>query len=148
MNNFTIKGDHNFLSVTFSEVFGFPENTCHWGGYEIKSLIEIKSGPFYLKSIFYTSTGEIYNLFKELKQCNSNLTGTINYVSFEGNLELKINYDNLGHVNVKGTFSEQNDFNNELQFEFLTDQTFISSSLIELEKISDKYGDMKGIKKE
>ncbi|MBS1587933.1 MAG: hypothetical protein JSS82_20560 [Bacteroidetes bacterium] len=55
-------------------------------------------------------------------------------------------YDQLGHVDVSGSFSETNEYANELIFVFKSDQTFIANTLRELSAIVDKYGDMKGVK--
>ncbi|MFN8361262.1 MAG: hypothetical protein U0264_15225 [Candidatus Kapaibacterium sp.] len=145
MESFTIKGESNFITLTFIEVFGFPETTCHWGGYDLRSEIEIKSSGFYVKSVLFTSTGEIYQFFQLLKSSNEKLRGAATFVSYEGNLDFIVEYDNRGHVNIKGSFSEQNLFENELKFEFISDQTYIHSSLKELSLLADKYGDMKGI---
>jgi len=146
MDSFTIKGGADFITMTFEEVFGFPNETCHWGGYDLRTTLEIKSRGFYLKSTLYTSTGEIFEFFQQLKNCNDKLTGTAYFKSYEGNLEINAHYDNAGHVNVEGKFSEQNEFGNKLQFEFNSDQTFIRYTIDELQIIADKYGDMKGIK--
>lgn len=147
MDSFTIKGETDFLTLTFQEVFGFPDTTCHWGGYDLQAILEIKSSGFYVKSTLYTSTGEIFDFFQQLKNCNDKLKGTSTFTSYEGNLELTAAYDNAGHVSIKGKFSEQNEFNNKLQFEFPSDQTYIRSTVADLEVIADKYGDRKGIKK-
>ena len=56
MDSFTIKGENGFIKITIDEVFEFPDRTCHWGGYDVKATAEIKSGNFYVKSSFYTST--------------------------------------------------------------------------------------------
>lgn len=106
MESFTIKGESDFLTLTFTEVFGFPETTCHWGGYYLRTMIEIKSRGFYVKSVLYTSTGEIYQFFQQLKSNNEKLSGTAKFISYEGNLDFTAVYDNFGHVNIKGRFSE------------------------------------------
>lgn len=147
MEKFTIKGNSDFITVIFEEVFGYPDSTSHFGGYDLRTFIEIKSGNFCVKSSLYTSTGELYEFYQNLKKCNEELTGTANFISYEGNLELIAEYDNLGHVNIKGAFTEQNQYDNELKFEFSSDQTFIKSTVNELGFIADKYGDKKGIKK-
>ena len=147
MESFTIKGEFDFITLTFEEVFSFPETTCHWGGYDVRAILEIQSGDFHVKSNLYTSTGEIFEFSQQLKSCNEKLKGTSKYISYEGNLELIAEYDNAGHVNVKGEFSAQNQFGNKLTFEFSSDQTFISIALKDLEAIAEKYGDKNGIKK-
>jgi hypothetical protein len=75
------------------------------------------------------------------------LKGEAYYNPYEGNFEMSVVYDNLGHINIKGKFSQQNQFDNQLQFNFLTDQTFIHTRVEELELIAKKYGNLKGIKK-
>jgi hypothetical protein len=147
MDEFTIKGETDFIKVTFEEIYGFPENICHWGGYEVRSTLEIKSGNFKVKSTFWTSTGELFNFFQGLKECNTKLSGTATYNSYEGNLNIKASYNNIGHVNISGSFSEQNQFQNNLKFEFLSDQSFIKYSVDQLALIASKYGGIMGIKK-
>ncbi|MFD3003030.1 hypothetical protein ACFS7Z_21880 [Pontibacter toksunensis] len=148
MEEFSIRGDNrNYIKISFQEVYGFPESTCHWGGYEFRATFEIKSGSFTVKSIFWTSTGEMYEFYKKLKACNSELKGNVNFVNYEDNLDFTAKYDDLGHVKVQGRFNELDEFNNELIFEFNSDQSFISSTLEELKPLVLKYGDMKGIKK-
>ncbi len=145
MEEFTIYAGADFVKVKLENVYGFPENTCHWGGYDVQAGIEIKSGKFNVKSSFWISTAEIYNFTRELKQCYNTLKGCANLISYEGNLKLIGEFDGIGHVIFKGYFSEQNEWANELRFEFESDQTFIQSTLVELEQIVLKYGDAKGI---
>ena len=144
MNSFTIKGNADFVKVDLIEVFGFPNETCHWGGYDVKAGIEIKSGNFHVKSTFYSSTGEFYQFYERIKNCNKHLSGKVIYKNYEENFFLIITYDNQGHVNISGTFSEENSYCNKLDYEFNTDQSFIRYTIEELELLVDKYGDMKG----
>ena len=145
MEEFTIYAGADFIKIKMANVYGFPENTCHWGGYDVQAGIEIKSENFHVKSSFWISTAEIYDFTQELKLCYNTLNGSANLISYEGNLKLVGEFDGIGHVNFKGYFSEQNEWANELNFEFMSDQTFIRSTLDELEQIVLKYGDAKGI---
>ena len=129
------------------DVYGYPESTCNWGSYDLRTYLEIKSGNFYVKSTLWTSTGEIYEFYKILETCNEEVKGIANFYSYEGNLALKVIYDNLGHVIVKGKFSEQSQFANELKFEYESDQSYLGLTLEELKQIVLKYGDMTGVKK-
>jgi hypothetical protein len=147
MEGFIVKGEGDLIEFIFEEVYRFPETTCHWGGYEVRSILKIKSGNFIVKSILFTSTGEIHEFFLALKKCNEELKGVAYYRSYENNLDVQATYDNLGHVNIKGAFSENNQFGNKLIFEFNTDQTFINETLRDLSLLENKYGGMKGIKK-
>ncbi len=145
---FVIQGESgNYLQVAFREVYGFPESTCSWGGYELRSALEIKSGGFYVKSILFRSTGELYELYQQLLLCNKSLTGSASYITYENNLTMIAEYDNTGHVNISGRFAEQLGPDNALTFEFATDQTFIQQTLKQLSQIVSKYGGMAGIKR-
>ncbi|WP_210489403.1 WapI family immunity protein [Rufibacter aurantiacus] len=133
MEEFSIVGENgNYLKVTFQEVYGFPESTCHWGGYEVRAAVEIKSGSFTAHSIFWTSTGELYEFFKRLKACNEEVEGNVDFANYEDNLRLTANYNNLGQVNIKGNFYALSDLKNELLFEFNSDQSYLNATIREL----------------
>lgn len=147
MEKITLQGEENYLNITFEEVYGFPKSTCSWGGYEVRSTLKIKSGNFQVASTLWTSTGELNDFFQQLKECNRNLKGIAKYKSYEGNLKLSVTYDTItGHVNIIGEFSEQNMLNNNLRFHIISDQTFITKTIQDFEPISEKYGDMFGVK--
>ena len=71
MESFILKGENGYIKIELEQVFDFPNTTCHWGGYDAKTKIEIKSGNFKVNSSFYTSTGEIYLFYKSLKEKNN-----------------------------------------------------------------------------
>ena len=145
--SFTVQGESgNYLRIIFEEVYGFPETTCGWGGYDLRSSLEIESSSFKVKATLFTTTGELFLLYQQLRKYNELLTRSANYSSYEGNLEFIAQYDNLGHVSISGRFAEQTERNNVLLFEFITDQTFIRATLSQLEQIAGKYGGMEGIK--
>lgn len=147
MEEFSIIGENdNHIIIEFTKVFGFPEKTSHFGGYELQASLKIKSGNFNLKSSYYTSTGELFMFYEQLKKINEKVSGKANYSSYEANLKLDIEYDKLGHVNVSGSFIENTFYNNKLSFEFETDQTFITQTINDLKVIVDKYGGLKGVK--
>lgn len=148
MEEFILAGDNNnFLKIELDKVYGFPDETCHFGGYDTKSKIEIRADGFGVLAEFYISTGEIFEFYKQLLTANKSLTGVIYLRSYEGNLDCQIVYDDTGHVSVRGTFSKQNWFRNSLKFDFVSDQSYLQQTLIQLKIIADEYGDMKGIKR-
>jgi hypothetical protein len=144
---FTIRGEHEFIKLSFREVYDFPGTTSFKGGYEVDAIVEIRSGNFDVKSSIYTSTGEIYMLYQELQKWHQELTGEACYKTYEGGLELSISLkDNSGRVLIKGLLlgiSSEDRF----EFSFESDQSFITASLIELELIAREYGDMSGVRK-
>jgi hypothetical protein len=146
MDEFTIQGGSDYLKITFNEVYGFPDTTCHFGGYDTKSEIEIYSDGFKLNSALWISTGEIYEFYQQLLKANEVLNGATLLSSYEGNLECNLKYDVNGHIIINGMFSKQNEYSNKLSFNFKSDQSYIQSTLRQLEAIANKYGGMKGIK--
>ncbi len=147
MEEFTLKGADAFIKITLNEVFGFPEKTCHWGGYDTQASIELKIDGYHVKSIFCTSTGELYNFYESLKEANKSLSGKLDYSSYEGNLNLTLTYNDIGQINISGIYIESHHLENQLKFEFESDQSFIAKSLLDLESIILKYGDMSGVKR-
>ena len=142
--SFTLTGESgNFLRITFAQVYGFPESTCAWGGYELRTIVEIKSDGFAVTSTFYTSTGELFQLFQQLHLCQAAVAGVAQYESYEHQLAFTISYKTMGQVIIGGKFSN---YCNTLEFEFSSDQSFMRSTLVQLQQIVSKYGDMKGIR--
>ncbi|AII53666.1 hypothetical protein N008_17005 [Hymenobacter sp. APR13] len=86
-------------------------------------------------------------MLEALRSCNEQLSGEIQWRTYEQNLELVIYYDKQGHVIVSGNFTEYHHSGNELQFQFATDQTYMSATIAELHTIAIKYGGMKGMRR-
>jgi hypothetical protein len=147
MDEFIIKGGPDYLKISFQEVFGFPESTCFSGGYDTRSIIEIKSSDFLVKSTIHVSTGELYKFYEDLVKCNQMLKGIIGFGNYEYNLNFKMQYDIDGHVSVRGNFETQNGLDNSLKFHFISDQSYMQSTLKQLQAIKERYGDMNGVKK-
>src|SRR6185437_2550987 len=139
--------NNNFLRIELDKVYGFPNETCHFGGYDTRSNIEIRVDGFSVLAQFYISTGNIFEFYKHLLTANDNLTGIVYLRGDENDLDCQIKYNDTGHVSVTGTFSSHTYFGNSLEFDFISDQTYVRQTLIQLKVIVDKYGDMKGVKR-
>ena len=144
---FAIRGESgDCIRIIFTEVYGFPNETCHWGGYDMRATVKIKTGDFGVSSNFFTSTGEIYNLYQQLKSCNAQLDGVLKFASYEGNLEFTANYGQGGHIDLVGRYISNNQYGNELRFGIVTDQSYMSETITELSSLFLKYGDDSGVK--
>ena len=144
---FAIRGESgDCIRIIFTEVYGFPNETCHWGGYDMRATVKIKAGDFDVLSNFFTSTGEIYNLYQQLERCNTQLEGVLKFASYEGNLEFTINYGQGGHIDLVGKYIPNNQCDNELRFSIVTDQSYMSETITELSSLFIKYGDNSGVK--
>lgn len=146
MESFTLKGGNGcYVKMILTDIFDFPLEKSFWGGYEAKVNIEIKSGNFHVHSSFHTSTGELAQFYHSLKNANKLLSGKVQYRNFEQNTFINLSYNHSGHITINGSFSEENELNNQLDFEFQSDQSFLEFGLTELQNMATKYGEMTGI---
>jgi len=141
-----LQNNTDLLKITFREVYGFPNDTFTTGGYNTKSLAEIKCGNFSVKSLIHVTTAELYRFYEELVKCNEESKGTVNFGNHEHNLSLKLEFNADGNVTVNGTFKEQNSSANSLHFHFISDRSFIQSTIKQLHAIADVYGNAEGVK--
>jgi hypothetical protein len=146
MNGFTIKGKQGFIRIELQNASGFPKETSHFGGYDAEGIVEIKSGNYHVLGEIWFTTGDIYEFYKQLDECYRQLKGMAVFWNYETSLKLEVGFNHLGQVVLQGYFKEKAHMENELQFEMESDQSFLSSTLGELRKFVDHYGDSKGIK--
>jgi hypothetical protein len=146
MEEFTIAGKDSFLTIALVEVLGFPDDTSHWGGYDTRAGIHIQVGGFSVNSTFWTSIGELYELYQQLRVCNESVKGIVRFESYEHQLEFTAQYTPDGQLILEGVFSEFIDSNNKLIFTIITDQSYIQSTLVEMQKLVQKYGGMEGVR--
>ena len=145
-DEFILRSDNGLIHLKINEVFGFPDTTCPWGGYDTKSTIEIISSNYSAKGEVYISTGELYEFYEQLKTCYKTLQGNAELLSYEGNLKMKVSFDGIGHATIKGSYKEHHHEDNELLFELASDQTYIFQAVSGLEDIISVYGNNLGVK--
>ena len=145
MDSFQLKGDNGYISLSLIKVYGFPDETSHFGGYEVDASVEIKSSNYHVKGSLSTTTGEIYEFCQELKTCHDAVKGTASYRSYENNLVMQVVYNPQGHTSITGEFREHSWEDNVLKFEITGDQSYFQHALGELQRLVSKYGDNKGI---
>jgi hypothetical protein len=142
---FSLNGYGEYIRITIDEVFGYPDETSHDGGYGARGRIEISSGGYKVDSQLYFTTGELY-LFKEsLNNCYKNFSGIAKLNNSEHELELSAQFSKTGKVQINGFFQERPDLDNSLKFEFNSDQTCIYEVIKELESVQSIFGAMKGV---
>jgi len=146
MNEFVVIGKQGFIRIELIKAFGFPKETSHFGGYDAQGITEIKSGNYYVKGELWFSTGEVYEFYKQLERCYRELKGEATFWNAEANLRIDIKFNRLGQIIIQGYFKEQTHQGNELQFEIESDQSFLATTLQQLKKFVDHYGDLKGLK--
>lgn len=149
MNEFVVRGKQGcFIRIALDEVFGFPNLTSHFGGYDVKGTAEIKSGNYYVKGELWFSTGEIYEFYNQLVRCWTDLTGVATFWTSEANLKLEVKFNNHGQVVIEGYFKEFANQDNELKFEIESNQSFFMETIEGLGEVINHYGDLKGIRRD
>ena len=71
MDEFTLQGYSDYLKISLEEVFGFPNDTSPFGGYDTRSIIDINSNDFKVKTTFCITTGEIFEFCEALSNAMS-----------------------------------------------------------------------------
>ncbi|HSZ34977.1 MAG TPA: hypothetical protein VK772_16790 [Puia sp.] len=146
-NEFVIPAENNGqFTLKIQSVFGFPDRTCYWGGYDTLSYVEVQTENYLAKGEIYISTGQIFEFFDQLHKCYKSLSGSAKLVSYEKNLELNIVFDQLGHVKIAGYLRAKMSEENQLIFNLSGDQSYLSETLSSLREIVNTYGDNFGNK--
>lgn len=143
---FILRGNQGYLKLELEELFGFHDSTSIFGGYDANGIVEIKSSGFGASGELWFTTGEVYLFYQQLKKSFEDLSGEASFSSTEHNLEFKCTFTWQGHIMCTGFYKEYPAQENELRFEFLSDQSFIPSTLKDLKEFVQMYGGPTGIK--
>ena len=137
------------IEIFIGEVFGFPENTGHDGGYDFKGTVSICVGSYAVNdAIIYCSTGALYRFFTDLKQCYQSLEGTAELRhSLENELVFVLKMTKMGHGVVEGEYREFPHLSNKLTFEMKTDQSCKPTAIDELLNIEKLFGNNYGLRR-
>jgi len=141
---FRITGMDERIELTLDEVWGFPNETTYGGGYGAKGMLSIRAGAYSVSAAHHFTTGELYRFFTALKQGYDTLSGEAVLENTERELELKCEFNQLGHVIASGMFQAIPSTNNVLSFVIKTDQTQVKDTISNLQAIYGAFGDDKG----
>ena len=135
------------IEITIEEIFGFPDTTSYAGGYDFKGTLIIHAGCYKVYSQnFFSTTGELYNLYISFLKCYDSLTGIVKYpvAYLENNFEFKLEMTQAGHAIISGNFREYPHLPNKLVFEIGTDQTCIKKTIDDLKQVEKLFGGNSG----
>jgi hypothetical protein len=140
MHSFTLAGSTGSLTVELEEVYGFPHQTSHFGGYDTRSRLRLRSHGFAVDAVVWLSTGEVHAFYQQLRTAHAQLKGLARFASSEENLCFTLTYEANGHVRLTGEYWEFKEESNRLQFEIASDQSFLHRALTELAQWVEHYG--------
>ncbi|MHA6484093.1 WapI family immunity protein [Paenibacillus sp. strain BS8-2] len=145
--NVRILGEENQkIIISFEEVSGFPNSTSYSGGYDFEGTIQIRSGNYTVQGSIWLTTGELFQLNKEISEMYKQLKGKAFLKAFDSDFEVTIEIDQRGRIYINGNYKEFPSVDNELTFSFESDQSYLVKTIEDLQLIYLKYGGMKGIK--
>ncbi len=148
MDSFTLAGSTGSLTVQIEEVYGFPDQTSPFGGYDTRSQLRLRSHGFSVDSVLWLSTGEVFTFYQQLRAAQAQLAGVARFASSEDNLSFALAYLPLGQVALTGEYREHTPEANRLTFEIASDQSYLHRSLSELAAWVSHYGDEAGTRRQ
>lgn len=147
MCQFSISGYDGYVKLCINEVYGFPEKTSHYGGYDVKGYIEIKSKGYYASGDIWFTTGEVFLFYEGLRKAYDDIKGESEFCTTDsGYLKVNVGFQDKGKVFIKGIYQETYSSDNELTFVINSDQSYFSDTLRNLKMIVNEYGNLEGKK--
>jgi len=116
-----------------------PEQTDYWDGNWIESEVRVAAGAF--RGAYHLSlrSEEFADFSRQVALLARSLSGTARFSTMEEQLELTLNGDGKGHVQVEGTAMDQAGIGNVLHFSFELDQTYLLKILRALEAVCSRF---------
>jgi hypothetical protein len=144
MDEFTLTTGSDSLQISLDEVYGFPDRTSHFGGYDARGTVTLHCGAYHVRGLLWFSTGEVWQFYTELRKAYDDLKGEALFRSSEGNLNFTVSFTRFGHWTLEGDYQEHLHLNSRLRFEMTSDQTYLVETLAQLSEFVAKYGDNRG----
>jgi hypothetical protein len=145
MDEFTISTGHDWLRLTFDQVYRFPEHTSHFGGYDVGGMLTLRCGAYHVHGSLSLSTGEVWEFYSALREAYEALAGEAQFHSSEGNLKFTLRFTTRGHWILEGKYQERDDIPTKLTFEMEGEQSYLNETIRQLANIVATYGDNRGI---
>ncbi len=132
MTSFTL-GEHGTDCFTI-HIKESNQRTEYW-----PVTVEIKSGGFsgQFKAEFLLQ--DLTRLYADLQRLHHDLLGSLTFHTLEAQLEFEMVGDGRGHFEVTGIARDKQGSQNELFFCFAFDQTFVPTTLGELDDIISQF---------
>lgn len=129
----TIKNDGG-QSVLMLDVLG-QEDSEGWLSANVKFDYKNFSANFRISLML----NDFYPFRDELVKLNDSLTGKANFKTIEDNVDITLIGNGLGHIQIIGMLRHDPVYELALQFDLLSDQTFLAGLLKECDKIIDHH---------
>jgi hypothetical protein len=141
---FTLRASERSLQVGLDEVYGFPDHTSSFGGYDVRGTVAIDGGAYQVRGPLWFSTGEVWQFSTDLRAAYDALAGQARFCSSEGNLDFTLTFAPRGHWLLEGVYQENVQYPTRLLFTLEGDQSYLVDTLAQLADFVATYGDNRG----
>ena len=101
--------------------------------------VSVSAGGFRGSADAAILTGELAAFYTDLRAIEDNLKGAAEFKTLEEQLNLKVTGDGKGRIELAGVFADQPGIGNRLHFTLRFDQSELSKSIRELQKITAEF---------
>jgi hypothetical protein len=101
--------------------------------------IRVQAGGFNGRASAAILTDELAGFLSELRPLFETLGGTAKFVTMENQLDLRLQGNGKGHIELRGEVADQPGIGNRLHFTLQFDQTQLGASIRELEKVTSTF---------
>lgn len=145
MDEFTISTSEDRVRISLEEVYGFPDRTSHFGGYDVRGVVAIHCGIYHIRGPLWFSTGEVWQFYTQVQRAYDELAGEARFCSSERNMDFTLRFTTHGHWTLEGVYQEHLDIATRLLFEMESDQSYLVETLTQLRHLVAVYGDNRGL---
>ena len=101
--------------------------------------VRIRAGRFRGKVDAAILTVELQGFLVQLRTLHETLRGVAKFETLEEQLQLTLNGDGLGHIDVTGEVADEPGIGNRLLFKLHLDQSQLGASIRELESVTSRF---------
>jgi hypothetical protein len=135
---FELKDSGDFIRIGLLKL-NYPNAELDFDRNWIKSYVEVKAGGFSGQFECDLMTTDFERFKQSLSKLYNNLDGTASFTSYEGQVEIKIEGDGIGHFVADCSVMDNVGIGNQLDFEINFDQTIIPEMVRQLDCITKKF---------
>jgi hypothetical protein len=131
-------GNHEHVEI---RVIGYAYPCCgeQYDDNWINAEIGLGVGRFRATFPAFLQTTDFSRLQRDLGQFYRTLDGSVTFETIEDQLKLIFNIDKCGHIHIDGAARDEAGTGNTLKFQLDFDQTYMTSSLSELDSLVEMF---------
>jgi len=130
LNKIKLGANQGFIEINLGD-------TIDW---QNKGTVSIQSGNYYVMNAeIWITLDELISLYEQLQEAYKTLKGNITFANLDGTLHFTLQFNSFGQIHIDGSFQELPSQKNELEFEFMIDQSHLPTALLDMKPIVEPY---------